>query len=174
MARGRSPRLSHQPIRPITTLAGGVGAAKFLRGLMRAAGQPRLSVIVNTGYDDEFYGLHVSPDLDSITYALAGVLSHERGWGYEGDTFSCLQRMRQMGAPGWFQLGDLDLATHLRRTPLLAEGRSLTEATAEIARAQVWSWVHAGTFDAEQVLAELGSVEAGDEAKELFAEVALG
>ena len=92
-----------------------------------------LTVIVNTGDDFTWWGLHVSPDLDSITYALAGMLSRERGWGVEGDTFHCLEAMRRMGAPAWFQLGDRDLATHLRRTELLSENKTLSEATAEIA-----------------------------------------
>jgi LPPG:FO 2-phospho-L-lactate transferase len=91
-------------------------------------------VIVNTGDDLTWWGLHVSPDLDSITYALAGMLSRERGWGVEGDTFQCLEAMRRMGAPAWFQLGDRDLATHLRRTELLSKNKTLSEATAEIAR----------------------------------------
>jgi LPPG:FO 2-phospho-L-lactate transferase len=119
----------------IVVLTGGTGGAKFVQGLAQVAPAAQITAVVNTGDDLHWWGLYVSPDLDSITYALAGVLSSERGWGYKGDTFSCLQRMRQMGAPGWFQLGDLDLATHLRRTQLLAEGHSLTDATAEIARA---------------------------------------
>ena len=82
-----------------------------------------------------WWGLHISPDVDSITYVLAGLLSRERGWGFEGDTFECLARMRALGAEAWFQLGDRDLATHLRRTQLLDAGKSLTQATAEIASA---------------------------------------
>jgi LPPG:FO 2-phospho-L-lactate transferase len=102
---------------------------------VQVAPAAEVTVIVNTGDDLAWWGLHVSPDLDSITYALAGVLSRERGWGVEGDTFECLERMRRFGAPAWFQLGDRDLATHLQRTRLLAAGRTLTEAAAEIARA---------------------------------------
>ncbi|MBZ5629198.1 MAG: 2-phospho-L-lactate transferase [Acidobacteriia bacterium] len=116
----------------ITVLTGGTGGAKFVQGLVRVRPPEEVTVIVNTGDDLACWGLHVSPDLDSITYALAGVLSRERGWGVDGDTFSCLERMRQLGAPAWFQLGDRDLATHLRRTALL-HSRTLTEATAEIA-----------------------------------------
>ncbi len=119
----------------IAVITGGTGGAKFVQGLAQVTPPAEISVIVNTGDDLRWWGLHVSPDLDSITYALAGVLSRERGWGYEGDTFTCLERMRQLGAPGWFQLGDRDLATHLRRTELLAQGRTLSEATAEIGRA---------------------------------------
>ncbi|MGA1999631.1 MAG: 2-phospho-L-lactate transferase [Terriglobales bacterium] len=116
----------------ITVLAGGTGGAKFVQGVMRILPPEELTVIVNTGDDLTWWGLHVSPDLDSITYALAGILSRERGWGIEGDTFTCLERMRQLGAPAWFQLGDRDLATHLRRTQLLTV-HTLTEATSEIA-----------------------------------------
>ena len=116
----------------ITILSGGTGGAKFVQGLVRILPPDELTVIVNTGDDLTWWGLHVSPDLDSITYALAGILSRERGWGIEGDTFTCLERMRQLGAPAWFQLGDRDLATHLRRTQLLTV-HTLTEATSEIA-----------------------------------------
>jgi LPPG:FO 2-phospho-L-lactate transferase len=116
----------------ITVLTGGTGGAKFVQGLVRVVRPEGLTVTVNTGDDLTWWGLHVSPDLDSITYALAGVLSRERGWGFEADTFACLERMRQLGAPAWFHLGDRDLATHLRRTELL-KMRTLTEATAEIA-----------------------------------------
>ncbi|MFI5086799.1 MAG: 2-phospho-L-lactate transferase [Terriglobales bacterium] len=116
----------------ITILTGGTGGAKFVQGVVRILPPDELTVIVNTGDDLTWWGLHVSPDLDSITYALAGILSRERGWGIEGDTFTCLERMRQLGAPAWFQLGDRDLATHLRRTQLLTV-HTLTEATSEIA-----------------------------------------
>ena len=116
----------------ITVLTGGTGGAKFVQGIVRVVPPAEVTAIVNTGDDLTWWGLHVSPDLDSILYALAGVLSRERGWGYEGDTFTCLERMRQLGAPAWFQLGDRDLATHLRRTELLKQ-HTLTEATAEIA-----------------------------------------
>jgi len=117
----------------IVVLTGGTGGAKFVQGLQQAVPADELTAIVNTGDDLIWWGLHVSPDLDSITYALAGMLSSERGWGLEGDTFQCLERMKMLGAPGWFQLGDRDLATHLRRTQLLAHGTSLTDATGEIA-----------------------------------------
>jgi LPPG:FO 2-phospho-L-lactate transferase len=117
----------------IVVLTGGSGGAKFVQGLQQVVPADELTFIVNTGDDLIWWGLHVSPDLDSITYALAGMLSTERGWGVEGDTFQCLEDMKKLGAPAWFQLGDRDLATHLRRTELLASGKSLTEATAEIA-----------------------------------------
>jgi LPPG:FO 2-phospho-L-lactate transferase len=88
---------------------------------------------VNTGDDLRWWGLHVSPDVDSITYVLAGILSRERGWGVERDTFFCTKAMGQMGEPAWFQIGDRDLATHIFRSKLRAEGKTLSEATAEIA-----------------------------------------
>ena len=134
MARGRSPRLRPQPTRPITTLAGGVGAAKFLRGLVRVAGQPRLSVIVNTGDDEEFFGLHVSPDLDTIVYTLAGVFNPATGWGLKDETFNTLSALRRFYDQAWFNLGDRDLAAHLFRTERMRGGERLSRITAEIAR----------------------------------------
>jgi len=119
----------------ITILTGGTGGAKFVQGMARLVGAREVTVIVNTGDDLRWWGLHVSPDIDSVTYALAGLLSKERGWGVEGDTFECLARMKQFGAEAWFQLGDRDLATHLRRTALLRQGATLSEATAEITTA---------------------------------------
>src|SRR5579884_3765868 len=119
----------------ITVLTGGTGGAKFVWGLARVAPSEQLTVIVNTGDDLKWWGLHVSPDLDSVLYALAGKLSRDRGWGYEGDSFRCLDRMRSLGSEAWFQLGDLDLATHLRRAELLSSGKTLSEATAELCRA---------------------------------------
>ena len=117
----------------IVVLTGGTGGAKFVQGLQHVVRPEELTVIVNTGDDLDCWGLHVSPDIDSVVYALAGILSSQRGWGIEGDTFACLEWMKQLGAPGWFQLGDRDLATHLRRTQLLREGKSLSQATAEVA-----------------------------------------
>ena len=113
----------------ITVLTGGSGGAKFVSGLAQVVNPAKLTCIVNTGDDLEWWGLHVCPDVDSITYALAGMLSRERGWGVEGDTFHCLEQMQRMGAPTWFQLGDRDLALHLRRTELLRGGTILSSAT---------------------------------------------
>jgi LPPG:FO 2-phospho-L-lactate transferase len=116
----------------VTALAGGTGAAKLLRGLAGAGAD--LTVVVNTGDDTEVWGLHVSPDLDTITYALAGRLDLARGWGRADESFHCLESMAAFEAPTWFALGDRDLATHLVRTQALAAGRSLSHVTAEIAR----------------------------------------
>ncbi|MFZ3265531.1 MAG: 2-phospho-L-lactate transferase [Terriglobales bacterium] len=117
----------------ITVLTGGTGGAKFVDGLRQTVPQDELTIIVNTGDDLRWWGLYVSPDVDSITYVLAGKLSQERGWGFAGDTFFCLKTMAQMGEPNWFRVGDRDLALHIFRSRLLAEGRTLSEATTEIA-----------------------------------------
>jgi LPPG:FO 2-phospho-L-lactate transferase len=92
----------------------------------------QLTIIVNTGDDLLWWGLYVSPDIDSITYVLSGLLSRERGWGVKGDTFYCLQAMGQLGQPIWFHTGDRDLAVHVLRSKLLAEGKTLSEVTTEI------------------------------------------
>ncbi len=113
----------------VLILAGGVGGAKLALGLARALPPDRLVIVGNTGDDETFHGLHVSPDLDTLMYTLAGLADPERGWGLAGDTFQALAMLERYGAPAWFQLGDRDLATHLERTYLLGQGRSLTEAT---------------------------------------------
>ncbi len=118
----------------IVLLTGGSGGAKFLQGLMQVVPQEEITCIVNTGDDFECWGLHVSPDVDSITYALAGKLSRERGWGVEGDTFECLEVMRRMGAPAWFRIGDRDLGLHVFRTERLRAGHTLSQVTAEVAK----------------------------------------
>jgi len=118
----------------IAAVAGGVGAGKFLRGLIQIVSPTELTVIVNTGDDMEVHGLHVSPDLDSVTYWLAGVADRERGWGRADETFRATEQLREFHADGsWFGIGDLDLATHLFRTRLMAAGERLTGATAAIA-----------------------------------------
>jgi len=117
----------------IVVLTGGTGGAKFVDGLRQVVPAKELTIIVNTGDDLEWWGLYVSPDLDSITYVLAGLLSKERGWGVKGDTFFCLQAMEELAQPIWFHVGDRDLAVHLLRSRLLREGKTLSEATLEIA-----------------------------------------
>lgn len=117
----------------IVVLSGGTGGAKLVQGLNRVVPPENLTVIVNTADDIEWWGLHVSPDVDSILYSLAGELSVDRGWGVEDDSFRCLERMARLGQGTWFSLGDLDLATHLARTNLLRAGKSLSAVTAELA-----------------------------------------
>ena len=113
----------------ICVLSGGTGGAKFVDGLRQVMPAEEITIIVNTGDDLLWWGLYVSPDIDSITYVLSGMLSRERGWGVKGDTFLCLQAMGQLGEPTWFHTGDRDLAVHLLRSRLLAEGKTLSEAT---------------------------------------------
>jgi LPPG:FO 2-phospho-L-lactate transferase len=116
----------------ICVLTGGTGGAKFVDGLRQVIPAEEITLVVNTGDDLLWWGLYVSPDIDSITYVLSGLLSRERGWGVKGDTFLCLQAMGQLGEPTWFHTGDRDLAVHLLRSRLLAEGKTLSEATSTI------------------------------------------
>src|SRR5216684_1657145 len=116
----------------ICVLTGGTGGAKFVDGLRQVMPAEEITLVVNTGDDLLWWGLYVSPDIDSITYVLSGMLSRERGWGVKGDTFLCLQAMGQLGEPTWFHTGDRDLAIHLLRSRLLAEGKTLSEATSII------------------------------------------
>jgi len=118
----------------ITALAGGVGAARFLTGLVKLINQKDLSVIVNTGDDIELFGLHISPDVDIVTYTLSGIVDEEKGWGIRGDTFHCLEALRKFKGETWFNLGDRDLATHIFRTNLLKNGVKLSEVTARVSR----------------------------------------
>jgi LPPG:FO 2-phospho-L-lactate transferase len=118
----------------ITALAGGVGAARFLTGLVELVNQEDLSIIVNTGDDIELFGLHISPDVDIITYTLAGIVDEKKGWGIRGDTFHCLEALRKFNDETWFNLGDMDLATHIFRTNLLKNGVKLSEVTARVSR----------------------------------------
>ncbi len=119
----------------ITALAGGVGAARFLTGLVKLVREEDLSVIVNTGDDIEMFGLHISPDLDIVMYTLAGLVDEEKGWGWKDDTFQCLQTFKQYGLETWFNLGDKDLATHIYRTQLLRESFTLSQVTVQLYRA---------------------------------------
>ncbi len=117
----------------IAVLAGGVGAARFLQGLRAAEPDAEITVIGNTGDDITLFGLHVSPDLDTVMYTLGGGINAEQGWGRSDETFTVLAELTEYGTgPGWFGLGDRDLATHIVRSKLLAEGRPLSEITATL------------------------------------------
>jgi LPPG:FO 2-phospho-L-lactate transferase len=118
----------------ITALAGGVGAARFLTGLVKLVDEKDVSIIVNTGDDIDLFGLHISPDVDIVTYTLAGIVDEEKGWGIKGDTFHCLEALRKFNSEVWFNLGDKDLATHILRTNLLKHGSKLSEVTAQVSR----------------------------------------
>jgi len=111
-----------------------VGAAKFIRGLVRRIDSRLLTVVVNTGDDEHFYGLHVSPDVDTVIYTLAGVVNRTHGWGLEGETFNALDALGRLYGKPWFNLGDRDLATHLYRTERLHAGARLTAVTGELAQ----------------------------------------
>ena len=119
----------------VVALAGGVGAARFLAGLVRVVDPAQLTVVGNTGDDLDFYGVHVSPDLDIVTYTLAGRVDSEKGYGLAGDSFATVEALGALGHPTWFRLGDRDLATCLHRTLRLREGAGLAAVTDEVRRA---------------------------------------
>jgi LPPG:FO 2-phospho-L-lactate transferase len=128
----------------IMVMAGGVGAARFLAGLMQVAQPSRIVTIVNTGDDTELHGLSISPDIDTVTYTLAGAIDPERGWGLAGETWRAMEALDRfqavrphgsLAAPQWFNLGDTDLATHFYRTARLREGATLADVTNEIRQA---------------------------------------
>jgi LPPG:FO 2-phospho-L-lactate transferase len=119
----------------VALLSGGVGGARFARGLVAAAGAEAVAIVGNVGDDVEVLGLHVSPDLDSIVYALAGLNDEERGWGRAGETWEALRTVSALGGEDWFRLGDRDLGLHLVRTQALRAGEPLSTVTARIARA---------------------------------------
>ena len=116
----------------VLALAGGVGGAKLALGLARCLPSDDLVICVNTGDDETFHGLHVSPDLDTMMYTLSGFSNQETGWGVAGDTFTALEMLGKFGVDTWFNLGDRDFATHIRRSQLLAEGKTLSEVTSEL------------------------------------------
>ncbi|MBM3136706.1 MAG: 2-phospho-L-lactate transferase [Chloroflexi bacterium] len=118
----------------ITALAGGVGGAKLSYGLAKLLNPEELSIVVNTGDDFEHFGLYISPDVDTVCYTLAGIANPSTGWGIKGDTFHTIEALTRLGAPNWFQLGDVDLATHLERTRLLNQGTTLTKTTQQICK----------------------------------------
>src|SRR5277367_2363503 len=137
MTRSREHRVMRNPLHDhfaskITALAGGVGASKLLLGLYDVMDPARLTAIVNTGDDIVLHGLKISPDLDIVTYTLAGVIDAAKGWGFRSETFHALARLAVFGRVNWFNLGDRDLATHIHRTAIFAEGKTLTDAAESI------------------------------------------
>ncbi|HSX08622.1 MAG TPA: 2-phospho-L-lactate transferase [Candidatus Saccharimonadales bacterium] len=117
----------------IVVLSGGVGGARFLEGLIQVVPQNEIVVIGNTGDDELFYGLHVSPDLDIVMYTLSGVVNVDQGWGLTDESYTVMEELTALGNESWFMLGDKDLATHIHRTQLLNQGKTLTEVTKNIA-----------------------------------------
>jgi LPPG:FO 2-phospho-L-lactate transferase len=117
-----------KPKLKITALAGGVGASKLLVGLYEVMDPTLLTIIVNIGDDIVLHGLKISPDLDIVTYTLAGIVDASKGWGFRGETFHALKRLAVFGRSNWFNLGDRDLATHIHRTAMLADGKTLSQA----------------------------------------------
>lgn len=122
----------------VTVLAGGVGAARLLAGVVEVVDPASVTVVANVADDLNIHGLHVSPDIDTVIYTVAGAIDPDRGWGLAGETWQAMEGLRRYGGIDWFNLGDRDLATHLYRTQRLSEGASLGEVTAEIAAA----WGH--------------------------------
>jgi LPPG:FO 2-phospho-L-lactate transferase len=118
----------------VVALAGGVGAARLLRGLVQVVPPQDLVIVGNTGDDVELHGLHVSPDLDILMYTLAGIVDEAKGWGVSGDTFNCMNMLDKLGLETWFKLGDRDLATHIVRTKMLKDGMTLSQCTARLCR----------------------------------------
>jgi LPPG:FO 2-phospho-L-lactate transferase len=116
----------------VTALAGGIGAARFLQGLVRVINPRKLTIIVNTADDIELFGLHISPDIDIVIYTLAGVVDPQKGWGFKNDSFCCLDHLHPFHHEKWFQIGDRDLATHIHRTWLMRQGWNLTAITESI------------------------------------------
>lgn len=119
----------------ITVLAGGVGAARFLEGVVQVVEPAQIAAIVNTGDDIVLHGLHITPDVDIVTYTLAGIIEPAQGWGVQGDTTAVLGMLKRLGADTWFLLGDQDLAVHIRRSERLRQGATPTEVAGEVARA---------------------------------------
>jgi len=116
----------------LVVITGGTGGAKLIEGLAAEMDPAQLTVICNTGDDSVFHGLYVAPDIDTITYTLAGLNDGEKGWGIQGDTFTVLEQLRRLGNDAWFNLGDKDFATHITRTRLMAEGLTLSQVTERI------------------------------------------
>jgi LPPG:FO 2-phospho-L-lactate transferase len=119
-------------LRSVVCLAGGVGAARFLDGLARVYPPEKITAIVNTGDDLDYLGVHISPDLDIVTYSLAGIVDKEKGYGIDGDTYNCMTQLERYAAETWFRIGDRDFATHLLRTAFLQQGFTMSELTEKI------------------------------------------
>ena len=119
-------------LRSVVCLAGGVGAARFLEGLAQAYPPEKITAIVNTGDDLDYLGVHISPDLDIVTYTLAGIINREKGYGIDGDSYNCMIQLERYAAETWFRVGDRDFATHLLRTAFLQQGFSMSELTEKI------------------------------------------
>jgi LPPG:FO 2-phospho-L-lactate transferase len=152
----------------IVALAGGVGAGKFLRGVDRAFPGELATVVVNTGDDIVIHGLHVSPDLDSVCYWLAGLMDRERGWGRAGETFNAMDAMRASGViDAWFNLGDRDLATHVMRTQLLNEGLPLSQATSAVRSALLGLSIDVVPMTDDTVTTRIDVFDASGEAHDL-------
>ena len=148
----------------VVALAGGVGAARMLAGLIQVAEPERILAVVNTGDDLTLHGLHISPDLDTVTYTLAGAVNPETGWGLAGETWATMDELARYGSGrlAWFRLGDRDLATHLYRTSRLHEGATLSQVTAEITgRWQVGVRVVPMSDDPVETRVTVGGVEIG-------------
>src|SRR3954451_19976792 len=129
----QNPKSNIENPKSIGALAGGVGGAKLASGLQAALPEGSLAVIVNTADDFRLWGLHISPDLDTVMYTLAGLANPETGWGLAGDTWDGQEMLARYGRDTWFRIGDMDMVTHVLRTQLLSEGRSLTDATQALA-----------------------------------------
>jgi LPPG:FO 2-phospho-L-lactate transferase len=127
--------MSSPPVSSVAVLCGGVGAAKLLAGMVRAVPPEAVTAIVNVGDDVELHGLHVSPDIDTVIYTVAGAIDPKRGWGLSDETWHAMEGLERYGAPTWFRLGDRDLATHIYSTDRRREGATLSQVTAEMAAA---------------------------------------
>jgi LPPG:FO 2-phospho-L-lactate transferase len=121
--------MAQQPDKKVLALSGGVGGAKLALGLANSLSPQQLLIVANTGDDFTHLGLHISPDIDTVTYTLAGLSNQQLGWGLQGESWQFMEAMEALGGETWFRLGDRDLATHIRRSQLLAEGKPLSEAT---------------------------------------------
>lgn len=144
----------------IVALAGGVGGAKFAHGLAQILPPDDFTVIVNTGDDVEHYGLYICPDLDTVSYTLAGLANPETGWGRAGETWNVIENASRLGGPRWFNLGDQDLGTHLERTRRLREGQSLSQITNDFC--QAWGIEHSVLPMSDQPVRTIVETEEGD------------